>query len=531
MEREKAAKLKEIRILGEFNQGHQQVQSISNNYRNQWVTPPKFNKRTPQLPDAEGGEKSLASDTQEYKRTTERDNIDAGSINDNSLLILPSSAISTFNISTESSDLGTGKWSNTFKKKNIVDQFQEQTADMKTRDYKLALHRKYEENIVSKLRDLEYENSLLKAQLAEVAAMKELEIGDLKKQLGKGEYELEKAEQAFSYANSELKQRVDSMHATILDRDLTIQKLKEYQDIQVVEICHLKKRNSQLEKYLADLPTADEFERTKQEISKFQPRYIINTCSLNFLIFFKAIFEAEVKSLKYRLSQNNGDSASSESIVNHTIAKEDENVDIKKFQLINKYLSEENERVKKFLQSKHQKLLEVLSDKQHNIEQYQHRLTEEKDIISGLSKSLKERDSTIKQLQMSIKTVSNQNQDILEQNIELQELCNKLKLNQLDTKVGKYQQIEKELTRCIKELSSIVQICIARTQGKDPNLSLLLGLEASNSSTRNQNIRGSEDDVEDNISKIRRLQLEISKLRDQVSEQYAEDIGKTCPVQ
>lgn len=40
-----------------------------------------------------------------------------------------------------------------------------------------------------------------------------------------------------------------------------------------------------------------------------------------------------------------------------------------------------------------------------------------------------------------------------------------------------------------------------------------------------------ENRIEDNISRIKFLQSEISKLRNQISEQYAEDIGKACPVQ
>ena len=38
--------------------------------------------------------------------------------------------------------------------------------------------------LIQDIQDLEFENALVKTQLAEVIAMKELEVGELKKKLG-----------------------------------------------------------------------------------------------------------------------------------------------------------------------------------------------------------------------------------------------------------------------------------------------------------------------------------------------------------
>ena len=70
----------------------------------------------------------------------------------------------------------------------------------------------------------------------------------------------------------------------------------------------------------------------------------------------------------------------------------------------------------------------------------------------------------------------------------------------------------------------------------EPINSLILRLrflrKVSSLNVRNQDTKKDhENGVDGNISKIKFLQLEISKLRNQISEQYAEDIGRTCPVQ
>lgn len=75
--------------------------------------------------------------------------------------------------------------------------------------------------------------------------------------------------------------------------------------------------------------------------------------------------------------------------------------------------------------------------------------------------------------------LSVQNQDLIEKNLTIQERLRQAELTAqpLPAETARLaQELHCELASCLQELQSVYSIVTQRAQGKDPNLSLLLGI-------------------------------------------------------
>ena len=75
-----------------------------------------------------------------------------------------------------------------------------------------------------------------------------------------------------------------------------------------------------------------------------------------------------------------------------------------------------------------------------------------------------------------------QNQDMMEQNLVLREKVKTLEQQCSDENTHIHRQFIKEMSLCYTELQALVQICVQRAEGQDPNMSLLLGVPGSRKS-------------------------------------------------
>ena len=79
--------------------------------------------------------------------------------------------------------------------------------------------------------------------------------------------------------------------------------------------------------------------------------------------------------------------------------------------------------------------------------------------------------------------LNTQHQDLLEKNFSLEEHLRELE-KQLTGESRKLEQrLTKEMTVCFTELQSLVQVCVERAEGQDPNISVLLGVKGMISSS------------------------------------------------
>ena len=71
--------------------------------------------------------------------------------------------------------------------------------------------------------------------------------------------------------------------------------------------------------------------------------------------------------------------------------------------------------------------------------------------------------------------LGSQNQDLMSKNLLLQDRIKDLEKQHSAEAVKLQQWLMRELSVCFAELESLVQVCMQRAEGQDPNISVLLG--------------------------------------------------------
>ena len=71
--------------------------------------------------------------------------------------------------------------------------------------------------------------------------------------------------------------------------------------------------------------------------------------------------------------------------------------------------------------------------------------------------------------------LGSQNQDLMSKNLLLQDRIKELEKQHSVEAVKLQQWLMRELGVCFAELESLVQVCVQRAEGQDPNISVLLG--------------------------------------------------------
>uniref|UniRef100_A0A8D0H0G0 Centrosomal protein 85 n=1 Tax=Sphenodon punctatus TaxID=8508 RepID=A0A8D0H0G0_SPHPU len=155
----------------------------------------------------------------------------------------------------------------------------------------------------------------------------------------------------------------------------------------------------------------------------------------------------------------------------------------------------------------------------------------------GTSQALKEeaerRENALQQLRTAVKELSVQNQDLIEKNLTLQEqLREQVEPSQALPAETTHltQELHSELAGCLQDLQSVYSIVTQTAQGKDPNLSLLLGIHTAQCSVR-EDVLLNPDVLAKKLMEVKQLHREIEDLRTALSDRYAQDMGDNCITQ
>eukprot|EP00794_Sanderia_malayensis_P000476 gene476-1121_t len=195
------------------------------------------------------------------------------------------------------------------------------------------------------------------------------------------------------------------------------------------------------------------------------------------------------------------------------------------------------ERIKKLLEQKHKKMKLLHQQSQNATKALEERLGQEEDTINTLRRDIETKDSNLEELRTSVKQVATKNQDLMSENLALKDILSELDRLTCKEVQQVHIQVHKELNVCVAEIKYLIQLCSETAEGKDPNMSALLGIKGQ------QDIEVAEDseDVIGNpfsiefgrikLKKIRELRGEIDKLRTFVSDKYAEEVGNNCVTQ
>ncbi|XP_040921031.1 centrosomal protein of 85 kDa-like isoform X2 [Toxotes jaculatrix] len=87
----------------------------------------------------------------------------------------------------------------------------------------------------------------------------------------------------------------------------------------------------------------------------------------------------------------------------------------------------------------------------------------------------------------------------------------------------------KEMSLCLLDLQALCSILTQRAQGKEPNLSLLLGMKSLSVSAEESDSReAAEEELRFKLLEVGQLRRDIDELRKSISDRYAQYMGDSC---
>ncbi|KGL86366.1 Centrosomal protein of 85 kDa-like, partial [Charadrius vociferus] len=375
-----------------------------------------------------------------------------------------------------------------------------------------------EEPYMANLQQPQYESTSLQPHISERSTS---HLEELERKIAAAENkELQLSEfiKQISNKSSEEKKKMEEKLKT---RDRYINSLKKKCQKESEQNKEKQRRIETLEKYLADLPTLDDIEgQTKQvpfygsgwkmvQLSNFSLEHtglLVSVGTLNFSFILNGSLQQKVeKCLEdgIRLPM----------------------LDTKQLQSENESLKEKNEKASKVIDNQQNQIAGLILDMQS----MQEKLLQEKLIVQKMTNELEEKERNIEQLN---KTLS-ENQRLMEENASLKEQMRQVEQSRqpVSEKMPIADQLFKEMSHCLFDLKALCSILTQRAQGKEPNLSLLLGIRSLNcSSEENENYHSTET-LSKKLLDVCQLRKDIDELRTIMSDRYAQDMGDNCITQ
>ncbi|XP_055491727.1 centrosomal protein of 85 kDa-like isoform X3 [Leucoraja erinacea] len=299
-----------------------------------------------------------------------------------------------------------------------------------------------------------------------------------------------------------------------------------------------QQRIETLENYLADLPTLDDFQIQSQQLTTLEEK---NEQFQNaFKDFEKKLGEKRVlcrekEVLLENLKKREKELVATVQSLQQKVEKCLEDgvrlpmLDVKQLQIENDYLREKCEHASKVIDNHEQQLEKYNLEKQA----LEERLTEEKFASQMFRKELGETQRNLQLLKGLMEDFSTRNQRVAEANSILEERSPETErprhLSVEETTA--IQNLLKEMSICLHDLRALCNILTERAQGKEPNLSLLLGIQSLQCSGDEVENYHSDEFLSKKLTDVYQLRKDIDELRTIISDRYAQDMGDNCITQ
>ncbi|MGH0171109.1 UNVERIFIED_CONTAM: hypothetical protein FKN15_069461 [Acipenser sinensis] len=172
-------------------------------------------------------------------------------------------------------------------------------------------------------------------------------------------------------------------------------------------------------------------------------------------------------------------------------------------------------------------------------------LTEKENGLQQLRKAMKEVSCTVELNRFKISLLlswyeleqtlqlSAQNQELIERNLTLQEQLGQpgqCEAPQAES-AQLTQRLHREMAACLYDLQSLCNILNQRSQGRDPNLSLLLGIRSMQYSCDDREDWMNPEVLAKKLTEVQQLRRDVEELRTTMSDRYAQDMGDNCITQ
>lgn len=195
-------------------------------------------------------------------------------------------------------------------------------------------------------------------------------------------------------------------------------------------------------------------------------------------------------------------------------------------------LREEQHRLKKVIE----KQLKMIEQLQSQIRALKDQVSQEESSSQVLRGEVCAKEQTLLELHTAMNQLSAQNQDLMEQKVTLQERLEELGLDRSSCPLQPAgarltQRLHGEMASCLGDLRSLCNVLTQQAQGRDPNLSLLLGITPPPAVMEQMEDWLSSEVLQKKLAEAQQLRRDVEELRTTVSDRYAQDMGENCITQ
>ncbi|XP_041043434.1 centrosomal protein of 85 kDa-like isoform X1 [Carcharodon carcharias] len=375
------------------------------------------------------------------------------------------------------------------------------------------------------------------AHLTETSKVADSGKKDLEQKLSAAELEIVQLNESLRKNTRKYMEDIKKMEEKMKAREKYINSLKKKLQKESEQSHERQQRIETLEKYLADLPTLDDFQSQSQQLTILKEK--------------NEKFQDTFKDLEKKLGENRILCREKELLLESQKKREKELVatvqslqqkvekcledgarlpmlDMKQLQCENDYLRKKCEHASKVIDDQEQQIEKCNLEKQA----LEERLTQEKSASQTFRKELGETQRNLQLLKELMEDFSSKNQRVSEnstfdeqpQETEEPKQC-------LTEETSAIQKLLKEMSHCLRDLRTLCNILTQRAQGKEPNLSLLLGIQSLHCSGDEGENYHSGEILSKKITDVCQLRKDIDELRTIISDRYAQDMGDNCITQ
>uniref|UniRef100_A0A452T620 Centrosomal protein 85 like n=1 Tax=Ursus maritimus TaxID=29073 RepID=A0A452T620_URSMA len=368
----------------------------------------------------------------------------------------------------------------------------------------------------------QYENNSLQAPFSD-QSMSHSQQEELEQKLASTEKEVLQLNQFLKQRISQFSEEKKKLEEKLKTRDRYISSLKKKCQKESEQNKEKQRRIETLEKYLADLPTLDDVQSQSLQLQVLEEK---NKNLQETLLDMEKKLEEIKKQCQEKEAQLICQKKKEKELVT-TVQSLQQKVercledgirlpmlDAKQLQNENDNLREQNENASKSMQGKlskekstTQKMMEELEKKERNLQR--------------LTKTL------LDNQRQTEETCSLLDQDQEADQSRQQTVLTKWPLSDLSV----IDQLFKEMSYCLFDLKALCSILNQRAQGKEPNLSLLLGIRSMNCSAEETENDCNPETLTKKLSDVCQLRRDIDELRTTISDRYAQDMGDNCITQ
>uniref|UniRef100_A0A667FVL9 Centrosomal protein 85 like n=2 Tax=Lynx TaxID=13124 RepID=A0A667FVL9_LYNCA len=393
-----------------------------------------------------------------------------------------------------------------------------------------------EDSFVASLQP-QYENSSLQTPFCD-QSVSHSQQEELEQKLASTEKEVLQLNQFLKQRISQFSEEKKKLEEKLKTRDRYISSLKKKCQKESEQNKEKQRRIETLEKYLADLPTLDDVQSQSLQLQILEEK---NKNLQETLLDAEKKLEEIKKQCQEKEAQLICQKKKEKELVT-TVQSLQQKVercledgirlpmlDAKQLQNENDTLREQNENASKIIDSQQDEIERMILE----IQSMQGKLSKEKLTTQKMMEELEKKERNLQRLTETL--LDNQRPEtcsLLDQGQEgdqsrQQTVLTKWPLSDLSV----IDQLFKEMSYCLFDLKALCSILNQRAQGKEPNLSLLLGIRSMNCSAEETENDYSPETLTKKLSDVCQLRRDIDELRTTISDRYAQDMGDNCITQ